>query len=83
MVTLPKTHPPLATDTASFQWIIHRLRAHVYCILYTVYFMLHPISINALVKLSLPEIPLDKELTSNCLVETYLKLRELILAVMA
>ena len=33
-------------------------------------------------KLSMLEIPLDKELTANCLVETCMKLEELILAVM-
>ena len=33
-------------------------------------------------KLSVLEIPLDKELTANCLVETRTKLQELILAVM-
>ena len=33
-------------------------------------------------KLSVLEIPVDKELTANCLVETHTKLRELILAAM-
>ena len=33
-------------------------------------------------KLSVLEIPLDKELTSNCLIETHTKLEELILAAM-
>ena len=33
-------------------------------------------------KLSVLEIPLDKELTANCLIETRTKLEELILAVM-
>ena len=33
-------------------------------------------------KLSVLEIPLDKELTANCLVETCTKLKELILAAM-
>ena len=33
-------------------------------------------------KFSVFKIPLDKELTGNCLIETSMKLRELILAVM-
>ena len=33
-------------------------------------------------KLSVLEIPLDKELTANCLIETHTKLEELIPAVM-
>ena len=41
-----------------------------------------PVSTNALVELNVLEIPLDKELTINCLVETHAKLRELILAEM-
>ena len=41
-----------------------------------------PISTNALMKFEVLEIPLDKELTANCLVETHTKLEELILAVM-
>ena len=37
-----------------------------------------PVSTNALVKLMLLEITLDKELTANCLVETRTKLEELV-----
>ena len=37
---------------------------------------------NALVKMSVLEVPLDKELTVNCLVETRTKLEELIPAAM-
>ena len=41
-----------------------------------------PVSANALMKLSVLEIPLDKELTVNCLIKTCMKLKELILAAM-
>ena len=41
-----------------------------------------PVRSNALVKLSVLEILLDKELTVNCLVETRTKLKELIPAAM-
>ena len=41
---------------------------------------LSPFSTNALVKLSVLEITLDKEPTANCLAETHTKLEELILA---
>ena len=38
-----------------------------------------PVSSNALVKMSVLEIPLEyKELTANCLLETRIKLKELI-----
>ena len=40
------------------------------------------VSCNALVKFSVPEIPLKRELTANCPVETHSKLRKLIPAVM-
>ena len=43
---------------------------------------LSPISTNALLQLSVLDIPLDKELTANCLVETCMKLKELIPVVM-
>ena len=43
---------------------------------------LSPVSANALMKLSVLEIPLDKELTANCLIETRTKLEELIPAAM-
>ena len=35
-----------------------------------------PVSTNALVKMSVIEIPLDKELTVNCLAETHKKFVE-------
>ena len=41
-----------------------------------------PARSNALVKLSVLEIPLDRELTANCLVETRTKLEELVPAAM-
>ena len=40
------------------------------------------VRITALVKLNLLEIPVDKEPTANCLVETCRKLGELVLAAM-
>ena len=44
---------------------------------------LSPVSTNALMKVNVLEIPLDKELTANCLVETQTKLiKELIPVVM-
>ena len=41
-----------------------------------------PVSTNTLMKLSVLEIPLNKELTTNCLSETRTKLEELISAAM-
>ena len=43
---------------------------------------LSPVSINALVKIECAWIPVDKELTANYLLETRMKLEELIPAAM-